>query len=194
MVNTKSKSKNLSVEVVKELPSNYRPTNCPILTPPTQSGGRRGYNLFVGTLPHSTTKEEVEILFSPFGVLQDTYLLKQEGKGKYRCGFVSFREYYSAAHAIAILNGFAVQPNHPPLCVRFANPPKAGGGSSADEVSQKSEGSMPDSPASSAASAAGLTATPASSASPSPCATELGLSRLVMLAKAAQLPSAPVTN
>eukprot|EP01064_Diplonema_japonicum_P004433 TRINITY_DN1288_c0_g2_i1.p3 TRINITY_DN1288_c0_g2~~TRINITY_DN1288_c0_g2_i1.p3 ORF type:complete len:192 (+),score=36.03 TRINITY_DN1288_c0_g2_i1:58-633(+) len=106
------------------LPSNYRPTNCPNYTPPVQSKGRTGYNLFVGTLPNQIVKEDLEILFSPFGALADTYLLKQEGKGRWRCGFVSFVEYSSAAHAIARLNGFKVNPETPPMCVRFANPLK----------------------------------------------------------------------
>eukprot|EP01060_Flectonema_neradi_P041675 TRINITY_DN9967_c0_g1_i1.p1 TRINITY_DN9967_c0_g1~~TRINITY_DN9967_c0_g1_i1.p1 ORF type:complete len:201 (+),score=46.15 TRINITY_DN9967_c0_g1_i1:61-603(+) len=106
------------------LPSNYRPTNCPNLAPPTQAGVRKGYNLFVGTLPKEITKDELEILFSPFGTLSDTYLLKQEGKGNWRCGFVSYTGYASAAHAIAVLNGFKIQERVPPMCVRFANPPK----------------------------------------------------------------------
>ena len=111
----------MSTEV---LPSNYKPTNCPNLAPPTQAGVRKGYNLFVGTLPKEITKDELEILFSPFGTLSDTYLLKQEGKGNWRCGFVSYTGYASAAHAIAVLNGFRIQEHLPPMCVRFANPPK----------------------------------------------------------------------
>eukprot|EP01059_Diplonema_ambulator_P012045 TRINITY_DN22170_c0_g1_i1.p1 TRINITY_DN22170_c0_g1~~TRINITY_DN22170_c0_g1_i1.p1 ORF type:complete len:136 (+),score=36.62 TRINITY_DN22170_c0_g1_i1:56-463(+) len=109
---------------VTGLPSNYRPTSCPNYTPPSQGKGRGGFNLFVGTLPNCVTKEDLEILFSPFGALTDTYLLKQEGKGRWRCGFVSFAEYPSAAHAIARLNGFSMNPETPPLCVRFANPLK----------------------------------------------------------------------
>ena len=111
---------------MSELPSNYRPTTCPSLTPPNQGGARKGFNLFVGTLPNITTQEALEILFAPFGQLRDTYLLKQEGKGRYRCGFVSYAEYHSAAHAIARLNGFRWYTGASAICVRFANPQKAG--------------------------------------------------------------------
>eukprot|EP00755_Sulcionema_specki_P025283 Sspe_Gene.82974::Locus_54403_Transcript_1_1_Confidence_1.000_Length_624::g.82974::m.82974 len=105
------------------LPSNYRPTNSPNYTPPVNSG-KRGFNLFVGTLPNTTTKDDLEILFSPFGSLTDTYLLKQEGRGRHRCGFVSFASYPSAVLAIGRLNGFVIHEHEPPMCVRFANPPK----------------------------------------------------------------------
>eukprot|EP00754_Rhynchopus_humris_P019883 Rhum_TRINITY_DN14668_c27_g1::Rhum_TRINITY_DN14668_c27_g1_i1::g.109438::m.109438 len=63
---------------VNDLPSNYRPSASPSLAPPPQAGARKGYNLFVGTLPNGSTQESLEILFSPFGQLLDTYLLKQE--------------------------------------------------------------------------------------------------------------------
>ncbi|KAJ9439596.1 Flowering time control protein FCA, partial [Diplonema papillatum] len=103
------------------LPSNYRPTNCPNLTPPKHC--KDSFNIFVGTLPVGITKEELEILVTPFGKVCDTYLMK-ETKNPWRCGFVSFEQYSSAAHAISHLNGFTMHERYQPLCVRFANPPR----------------------------------------------------------------------
>eukprot|EP00756_Hemistasia_phaeocysticola_P020459 Hpha_TRINITY_DN15719_c1_g5::TRINITY_DN15719_c1_g5_i2::g.36782::m.36782 len=107
------------------IPTHYRPTHAPNFTPPPGTGvGRRGYNLFVGTLPPGTMKDDLEILFSPFGSMSDTYMLKQEGLGGRRCGFVSYAEYASAALAIVVLNGYIVREGEIPICVRFANPVK----------------------------------------------------------------------
>eukprot|EP01062_Namystynia_karyoxenos_P061577 TRINITY_DN5392_c0_g1_i1.p4 TRINITY_DN5392_c0_g1~~TRINITY_DN5392_c0_g1_i1.p4 ORF type:complete len:272 (+),score=70.94 TRINITY_DN5392_c0_g1_i1:68-817(+) len=109
------------------LPTHYRPTHAPSLTPPTNGSQSRGYNLFVGTLPAGTQRDDLEILFSPFGSLTDVYMLKQEGLGGRRCGFVSFGEHASAALAIWKLNGFVIREGELPICVRFANPVKAKG-------------------------------------------------------------------
>ncbi|XP_058112064.1 flowering time control protein FCA isoform X2 [Magnolia sinica] len=87
------------------------------------------YKLFVGSLNRQATEKEVEEIFSPYGRVEDVYLMRDHLKQSRGCGFVKFSNREMAEAAIDALNGtFRMRGCDQPLIVRFADPkrPRAG--------------------------------------------------------------------
>ncbi|KAL7178324.1 hypothetical protein ACSBR2_031472 [Camellia fascicularis] len=87
------------------------------------------YKLFVGALNKQATEKEVEEIFSPYGRVEEVYLMRDEMKQSRGCGFVKFFHREMAMAAINALNGiYTMKGCDQPLIVRFADPkrPRAG--------------------------------------------------------------------
>lgn len=62
--------------------------------------------LFVGGLPYSTTKEELEATFSKFGTIEDSVIIDKNDMGRRRFfAFVTMTNDAEADQAVASLNG-----------------------------------------------------------------------------------------
>ncbi|XP_008794964.2 flowering time control protein FCA-like isoform X2 [Phoenix dactylifera] len=80
------------------------------------------HKLFVGSLNKQATEMEIEEIFSPYGHVEDIYIMRDDRKQS-RCGFVKFSNREMAAAAINALNGtFVMRGCNQPLIVRFADP------------------------------------------------------------------------
>ncbi|GER31432.1 RNA binding protein [Striga asiatica] len=91
--------------------------------------GTTEFKLFVGSLNKQATVKEVEEIFSPYGRVEDVYLMRDEMKQSRGCGFVKFSQRDMAQAAINALNGtYTMSGCDQPLTVRFADPkrPRAG--------------------------------------------------------------------
>ncbi|XP_021691589.2 flowering time control protein FCA isoform X2 [Hevea brasiliensis] len=81
------------------------------------------YKLFVGSLDKQATEKEVEEIFSPYGHVEDVYLMRDEMKQSRGCGFVKYSHREMALAAINALNGiYRMRGCDQPLTVRFADP------------------------------------------------------------------------
>ncbi|XP_021595648.1 flowering time control protein FCA isoform X3 [Manihot esculenta] len=81
------------------------------------------YKLFVGSLNKQATEREVEEIFSPYGHVEDVYLMRDEMKQSRGCGFVKYSDKEMAMRAINALNGiYRMKGCDQPLIVRFADP------------------------------------------------------------------------
>ncbi|RVW71591.1 Flowering time control protein FCA [Vitis vinifera] len=81
------------------------------------------YKLFVGSLNKQATEKEVKEIFSPYGQVEDVYLMRDELKQSRGCGFVKFSHRDMAMAAINALNGiYTMRGCDQPLTVRFADP------------------------------------------------------------------------
>ncbi|KAK3018599.1 hypothetical protein RJ639_004931 [Escallonia herrerae] len=81
------------------------------------------YKLFVGSLNKQATEKEVEEIFSPYGRVEDVYLMRDDLKQSRGCGFVKFYHREMALAAISALNGiYTMRGCDQPLTVRFADP------------------------------------------------------------------------
>ncbi|KAI9387288.1 hypothetical protein POPTR_010G147900v4 [Populus trichocarpa] len=90
------------------------------------------YKLFVGSLNKQATEKEVEEIFTPYGRVEDVYLMRDEMKQSRGCGFVKYSHRDMALAAINGLNGiYTMRGCEQPLTVRFADPkrPRPGGDS-----------------------------------------------------------------
>ncbi|KAA8527351.1 hypothetical protein F0562_034934 [Nyssa sinensis] len=89
------------------------------------------YKLFVGSLNKQATEKEVEEIFSPYGRVEDVYLMRDELKQSRGCGFVKFSNREMAMAAINALNGsYTMRGCDQPLTVRFADPKRPRSGES----------------------------------------------------------------
>lgn len=87
--------------------------------------GETLHKLYVNGLNKEASKQEIEEIFSSYGVVADVYLLRDESKQNRGCGFVGFTQRYMAVAAINGLNGSYVMKGCDwPLAVRFAEPKK----------------------------------------------------------------------
>ncbi|XP_009626380.2 flowering time control protein FCA isoform X2 [Nicotiana tomentosiformis] len=87
------------------------------------------YKLFVGSLNKQATEKEVEEIFSPYGRVEDVYLMRDDMKQSRGCGFVKYSHKHMAMAAINSLSGkYTMRGCDQPLTVRFADPkrPKPG--------------------------------------------------------------------
>ncbi|KAJ8634980.1 hypothetical protein MRB53_009247 [Persea americana] len=87
------------------------------------------YKLFVGSMSRQATEREVEEIFSPYGRVEDVYIMRDDLKQSRGCGFVKFSHREMAEAAIRALNGtYLMRGCDQPLTVRFADPkrPRAG--------------------------------------------------------------------
>lgn len=81
------------------------------------------YKLFVGSLNKQAIEKEVEEIFSPYGRVDDVYLMRDEMKQSRGCGFVKYSSRESAMAAINSLSGtYIMRGCDQPLTVRFADP------------------------------------------------------------------------
>ena len=86
-----------------------------------------GSKLFVGMLPYSLTKDDLQHIFEPFGEIVEVKLLCEKATGASKgAGFVTFRHEENAQAAIVGLDGShalytAGATFNKPLNVRFAN-------------------------------------------------------------------------
>ncbi|KAF9622846.1 hypothetical protein IFM89_034278 [Coptis chinensis] len=89
------------------------------------------HKLFVGSLNRQATEKEIEEIFSPYGRVEDVYIMRDEVKQSRGCGFVKFSHREMAAAAIAALSGIYVMRGcEQPLTVRFADPKRPRGAES----------------------------------------------------------------
>ncbi|XP_020243041.1 flowering time control protein FCA-like, partial [Asparagus officinalis] len=85
--------------------------------------------LFVASLSKEATEKEIEEIFSPYGRVEDIYILKDDMKQNRGCCFVKLANREMAAAAISDLHGTYVMSGcDQPLIVRFADPKKPKGG------------------------------------------------------------------
>jgi len=77
--------------------------------------------LFVGNLPTTVEKTELETVFSPYGELTDVVILEKGGRAN-KCGFVIFKKMADAVSAVAGLNGLhTFSGGAEPVVVRVAD-------------------------------------------------------------------------
>ncbi|XP_019180779.1 PREDICTED: flowering time control protein FCA isoform X1 [Ipomoea nil] len=89
------------------------------------------YKLFVGSLNKQASVKEVEEIFSPYGRVEDVYLMRDEMKQSRGCGFVKYSNRDTALAAINALSGkFTMRGCDQPLTVRFADPKRPRSGES----------------------------------------------------------------
>ncbi|CAO2818675.1 unnamed protein product [Amaranthus hypochondriacus] len=83
------------------------------------------HKLYVNGMNREASKEEIEEIFSSYGVVADIYLMRDEMKQNRGCGFIGFTQRYMAVAAINGLNGsYVMKGCDRPLAVRFADPKK----------------------------------------------------------------------
>ncbi|HXD86785.1 MAG TPA: RNA-binding protein [Urbifossiella sp.] len=86
-------------------------------------------NLYVGNLPWSTTNEDLQTMFQPFGTVARAQIVTDRETGRSRgFGFVEMANQTEAEAAIAALNNQDM--NGRPLTVNIAKPRESGGGGS----------------------------------------------------------------
>ncbi|WOL13536.1 flowering time control protein FCA isoform X1 [Canna indica] len=79
--------------------------------------------LFVASLNKQATPKEIEEIFSPYGRVEDVYIMRDSSGQSRGCGFVKFSNRDMAAAALSALNGtFVMRGCDQPLVVRFADP------------------------------------------------------------------------
>ncbi|XP_071940240.1 flowering time control protein FCA-like isoform X2 [Coffea arabica] len=83
------------------------------------------FKLFVGSLNKQATEREVEEIFTPYGHVEDVYLMRDDMRQSRGCGFVKYSHRDMALAAINALNGiYTMRGCDQPLTVRFADPKK----------------------------------------------------------------------
>ncbi|GAB67191.1 RNA-binding protein [Plasmodium cynomolgi strain B] len=83
--------------------------------------------LFIGSLPKSITEESVKEMFSPYGSVEEVFIMKDNSTGLGKgCSFVKFAYKEQALYAINSLNGKkTLEGCARPVEVRFAEPKSA---------------------------------------------------------------------
>ncbi|KAI7983455.1 Flowering time control protein FCA [Camellia lanceoleosa] len=95
--------------------------------------GPHEYKLYVGCLNKQACKREVEEIFSPFGLVEEVYIVCDERWQSRGCGFVQFSHRHMAVAAMNALSGtYIMRGCDQPLVVRFAEPKKPKIGESRD--------------------------------------------------------------
>lgn len=81
--------------------------------------------LYVNYLNKQAQKWEIEEIFSPFGIIEDIYIVRDEFKQNRGCAFIQYSCRDMAIAAIEALHGsYAMRGCDQPLVVRFADPKK----------------------------------------------------------------------
>ncbi|KAG8389581.1 hypothetical protein BUALT_Bualt02G0244000 [Buddleja alternifolia] len=111
------------------------------------SFGAHAYKLYVGSLNRQALnlKWEIEEIFSPFGVVEEIFIVRDEFKQNRGCAFVQFTCRDMAIAAIQALHGIYVMRGcDQPLIVRFADPkkPRVGDSRPAPYMNDPSSGHM----------------------------------------------------
>ncbi|KAJ8501314.1 hypothetical protein OPV22_011866 [Ensete ventricosum] len=106
--------------------------------------------LFVASLNKQATAKEIEEIFSPYGLVEDVYIMRDSSRQSRGCGFVKFASREMALAALKALNGVYVMTGcDQPLVVRFADPkrprpsePRVGPAFGGPGVSPRSEAAL----------------------------------------------------
>ncbi|KAH8959352.1 hypothetical protein BDL97_06G074200 [Sphagnum fallax] len=86
------------------------------------------HKLFVGSLNRQALEKEIEEIFSPYGRVDDVYIMRDEQKQSRGCAFIKYPQREMAQAAINALNGLYTMPGcDQPLAVRFADPKRPKG-------------------------------------------------------------------
>ncbi|KAL6639824.1 hypothetical protein ACP70R_022646 [Stipagrostis hirtigluma subsp. patula] len=81
------------------------------------------HKLFVASLNKQATAKEIEEIFSPYGHVEDVYIMKDGMRQSRGCGFVKFSSREPAVAAMNALNGtYIMRGCEQPLVIRFADP------------------------------------------------------------------------
>ncbi|XP_075511369.1 flowering time control protein FCA-like isoform X1 [Primulina tabacum] len=81
--------------------------------------------LYVNYLNKQAQKWEIEEIFSPFGIIEDIYIIRDEFKQNRGCAFIQYSCRDMAIAAIEALHGsYVMRGCDQPLVVRFADPKK----------------------------------------------------------------------
>ncbi|XP_031405132.1 flowering time control protein FCA-like isoform X2 [Punica granatum] len=100
--------------------------------PPGFKGDNHGLlvdKVYVSGVNRHATKQEIKEIFSPYGVVEDIFIIRDEMKQSRGCAFVKYSHSDMAVAAIKSLNGtFIMRGCDLPLTVRFAEPKKPRGG------------------------------------------------------------------
>ncbi|KAK1420444.1 hypothetical protein QVD17_22050 [Tagetes erecta] len=84
-----------------------------------------GNKVFVGSLNKHATRAQIAEVFSPYGYVEEIFLLFDEQKQPRGTGFITFSDKAMAADAINGLNGkYVMEGCDYPLIVRYADPKK----------------------------------------------------------------------
>ncbi|EPS66758.1 hypothetical protein M569_08017, partial [Genlisea aurea] len=87
--------------------------------------GMRFNRLYIRSLNKQASKRDIEEIFSPFGIIEEIYIVKDELKQCRGSAFVQFSSREMAISAIKALNGIYVMRGcDQPLTVRFVDPKK----------------------------------------------------------------------
>eukprot|EP01012_Entosiphon_sulcatum_P058126 TRINITY_DN82092_c0_g1_i1.p1 TRINITY_DN82092_c0_g1~~TRINITY_DN82092_c0_g1_i1.p1 ORF type:complete len:408 (-),score=64.95 TRINITY_DN82092_c0_g1_i1:561-1784(-) len=76
--------------------------------------------LFVGSLPQGATTADLMPVFSPFGDIEEMYVLRRPDGQSQGCAFVKFKSWAAAEKAIAGLQGTPFPGHTVPMVVHFA--------------------------------------------------------------------------
>ncbi|KAI3449375.1 hypothetical protein Pfo_006040 [Paulownia fortunei] len=109
------------------------------------SFGAHVHKLYVGCLNRQALKWEIEEIFSPFGVVEEIFIVRDEFKQNRGCAFVQFSCRDMAIAAIQALHGtYVMRGCDQPLIVRFADPkkPRIGDSRLAPHLNDPSNGHM----------------------------------------------------
>lgn len=110
------------------------PAWSPVVAPAGPNGGGEcgqpphfdgQHKLFVGNLPSDTSREEIEAVFSAYGVVADVHIMDgtRSASGQ-SCAFVVYQRQAEAEYAIASLDGvYSARPGLEPITVKLARPP-----------------------------------------------------------------------
>ncbi|CAL9046462.1 unnamed protein product [Musa banksii] len=106
--------------------------------------------LFVASLNKQATAKEIEEIFSPYGLVEDVYIMRDSSRQSRGCGFVKFASREMALAALKALNGvYIMRGCDQPLVVRFADPkrprpsePRGGPAFGGPGVSPRSEAAL----------------------------------------------------
>lgn len=97
----------------------------PLQVKPAENDANRESKLFVGMLSKTTQEDELQILFSPFGNIEDISILRNPDGTSKGCAFVKFNLRQEAQKAIENLDGIAtVEGATNPITVKFADTDK----------------------------------------------------------------------
>ncbi|XP_024521192.1 flowering time control protein FCA isoform X1 [Selaginella moellendorffii] len=100
------------------------------------------HKLFVGCLNKHASEREIEEVFSPYGRVDDIYVMRDEHKQSRGCAFIKYPSRDMAQAAIAALNDvYIMRGCDQPLAVRFADPKRPKTGDSRNSFSPRHHGS-----------------------------------------------------
>jgi RNA recognition motif-containing protein len=83
-------------------------------------------NLYIKPLLATTSTDELRMLFEKFGPIKECKVMVDKNTGMSRqLGFVRFQNKQDAIRALKETNGYVLQPNTPPIVVKFAESDRA---------------------------------------------------------------------
>ncbi|KAF9594363.1 hypothetical protein IFM89_030492 [Coptis chinensis] len=111
---------------VYDLPKAKKTSNISTENGQFTSASAIGKKLFIVNLNKQAIEKDVEKIFSPYGLVEDIFLLRDEMKQSRGSGFVEFLHRDMAVAAMNALNGtYVMEGCDQPLLVRFAHPKRS---------------------------------------------------------------------